>query len=205
MGLFKGSVTLSRYRLSGEPPSLEPRWLDRRVRAHAFRDIEDSREEMAAGWVSPHDFMDTRFARTPHLVEPYLLLGLRVDRRQVGAALLRKYHRLEMDKARAASEDGRLSRRQRELLKEKARQDLLRRLPPASRVFDVVWDTSRGEVWLGSATAWVREVFEDLFARSFQVGLALLTPWDLARAAAGSDLRAALEEARPLSLEADEP
>ena len=205
MGIFKGSVTLTRYQVKGKLPPDGADFLDRRIRRFAFRDIEDSAEELSVGWVSPHDFMDTSFAYASYSLEPYLVLGLRVDRRRVTGPLLKKYHRLEMKKALALEEAPTLSRSRREELKEKARLDLLTRMPPVSQVYDVCWDTLQGELWLGTTSKGVVEVFEDLFRRTFELGLKPVLPWSLAlEAAERLKARQRLEDSGPLNLEQPE-
>ena len=194
-------MSLTRYRV--EEPVKDGFWeyADQRLRSFSFKDIENSTDELSFGWVSVGDFLDTGFAYASYALEPYLLAGLRVDRRQVAAALLRKYHRLEIRKTVAAREGARLDRAQREECKERARLGLLQRIPPSSQLFEVAWDTLSGEVWLGSATGWVREIFQDLFERTFE---RLLTPHALWQAAPekwsqGSG-RALVEKAMPLDL-----
>lgn len=201
MGLIKGSLSLSRYQVKGDTPPDFWDFVDRRIRANLFLDIEGSSEEQALGWVSVHDYLDTAFAYASYALDPYVVLGLRLDRRRVPAGLLKKYLRLEINKALALREGRGLSRTEREDLKEKVRLDLLRRIPPATQVFEVCWDTRRGEVWLGSAARAVRDLFEDLFRRTFD-----LTPWPRIPYLLAGDLLGQgpwgqrLEAARPLSL-----
>lgn len=201
MGIIKGSVTLTRYTVSSDLPAGQADWLDGQIRKFKFRDIEEGAEEISAGWVSPHDFLDVDFAYASWSLDPYVVLGLRVDRRRLSASLLKKYTRLEIIKARDRNQGKAPSRADRENLKDKARLELLLRLPPETAVFDVCWDTGGGQVLLGSATNWVREVFEDLFFHSFELRMAALTPWALTRRLCGSEKeKSKLEQAGPLSL-----
>lgn len=201
MGLFKGSATLTRYQVKGDTPPDFWEFVDRRIRANVFLDIEDSTEEQAVGWCSAHDFLDTNFAYAAYALDPYIVLGLRVDRRKVAASLVRKYLRLEINKALAVREGRALSRHDREELKEKVAFDLMRRTPPATQVFEVVWDTAKSEVWLGSSGRGVRDIFEDHFKRSFDLALWPRLPYLLAGDLLGPGaLASRLEEARPLSL-----
>ena len=201
MGLLRGSLSLSRYQVKGDTPPDFWDFVDRRIRANLFLDIEDSTEEQAVGWVSAHYYFDTSFAYASYALDPYVVLGLRWDRRRVPAGLIKKYHTLEVRKALDAREGRGLSRADREDLKEKVRLDLLRRTPPSTQVFEVCWDTQRGEVWLGSAGRGVRDLFEDLFRRTFD-----LQPWPRIPYLLAGDLLGAgplalrLEAARPLSL-----
>ena len=201
MGIFKGAVTLTRYVVKGDTPPDLADFLDRRIRRFAFRDIEDTADEISVGWVSPHDYMDVSFAYAAYSLEPYVALGMRVDQRKVGGALLKKYHRLELRKALALEEGGRLGRSRREELKEKAKLDLLTRMPPVSQVHDVCWDAASGRLWLGTAAKGALELFEDLFRRTFELRIVPRIPWNLARELAGAGRAGGLlEEARPFSL-----
>lgn len=199
MGLIKGRATISRYRVAGDIPPDFWDFIDRRVRANVFKDIEQSTAEIAVGWTSVTDFMDTEFAYAAYSLSPYVVLGLRVDQRKVAASLLHKYHRLEVDKAMGYLEEGRkLGRVRREELKDKVRLELLARIPPSSQLFEVIWDTSRNELWLGSAARKVMDLFEDLFIQSFGLELIPRIPFLLARdLLAKSPLVTSLEEARP--------
>jgi hypothetical protein len=128
-------------------------------------------------------------------------LGLRIDRRRLPGALLKKYHRLEMQKAKEMGSDKGLSRSEREELKEKARLDLLTRLPPQTQALDVCWDSLGGQVWLGSGSAPVKELFEDLFRRTFELELEPVQPWTLAQRLVEPEGHSArLESAAPLTL-----
>jgi hypothetical protein len=69
----------------------------------------------------------------------------------------------------------------RRLLKSRVRQDLLARTPVSTDIFEVVWLPKRDEVWLAAVGAKVRERFEDLWRRTFNLGLMLKIPYVLAR------------------------
>lgn len=202
MGLLKGSATLTRYQVDGALPPDAADFLDRRIRRGLFMDIEDTTDELAVGWVSAGDFLDTSFAYAGYSLEPYVVLGFRVDQRKVPAAMLRKYQRLEEMKFLAMSQDqggARLNRARREQLRERARLGLLARIPPTTQVYDVVWDTGRSELWIGSASRGVLDRFEDHFSRCFSLGLVPRLPYLLAGdILTDENQRELLAAARPL-------
>jgi DNA recombination-dependent growth factor C len=201
MGIFKGNATISRYLVRGKQAGFSSQELDQRIRRFAFKPIEDGTEELSVGWVSVNDFLDLEFAYASYALDPYLILGLRIDRRRLPGALLKKYHRLEMQKAKEMGSDKGLSRSEREELKEKARLDLLTRLPPQTQALDVCWDSLGGQVWLGSGSAPVKELFEDLFRRTFELELEPVQPWTLAQRLVEPEGHSArLESAAPLTL-----
>jgi DNA recombination-dependent growth factor C len=200
MGIFKGSASLARYRVAGDlPPNLST-YIDENIRKWAFQSIEDSTEELGVGWCSATDLLNTDFAYASYWLEPYLVLGMRIDKRKVPGSLLKKYHRMEMKQA-AAMKEGRLSKPEREELKERARLQLLTRMPPVSQLFEVLWDTSGGQLWLGSQGNAVKEAFEDLFKRSFSLDLEPMWPWRIAQGLIKDENGLArLEAASPLTL-----
>jgi DNA recombination-dependent growth factor C len=200
MGIYKGNATLSRYRVRGDLPAGFADFADEQINRFVFRSIDNTTDELGVGWVSSLDYLDTNFAQAGYMLDPYIVLGLRIDKRAVSGALLKKYHRLEIKKAVAMREDHKISRSDREDLKEKARLDLLRRIPPATQAVDVCWDTAKAEVWLGSNSKKVREIFEDLFYRTFELKLEPVLPWFTALRLIKDEERFSLEKAAPLNL-----
>jgi DNA recombination-dependent growth factor C len=200
MGLNKGSVTCTRYKVGGRLPEGFKDFLDQAIRSNLFLEIDDTADEQSVGWVSPYDFLDTKLEYAAYALDPYVALGLRVDRRRVPGAILNKYWRLEMDKAKAMRDGRALARHEREELKEKAHLRLMTRIPPATSFSEMCWDTARGEVILYAAAKSTREIFEDLFHRSFDLNLIPLIPYLLAQDLLPAQGKAALEQAQPLGL-----
>lgn len=205
MGIFKGSATLTRYDVGGRRAEGWADFIDERVRTFAFREIENSADEQSIGWVSAADFMDTGFAYAAYALDPYIVLGLRVDKRKLPAGVLKKYHRLELRKVKQMRDGQAISREERETLKEKVRLELLRRIPPSTQTYDVVWDTGRNRVWFGGSSRSALDLFEDFFRRCFNVELTPRVPYLAARALlAEPALIERLEQAAPWDLSGGE-
>jgi hypothetical protein len=77
-------------------------------------------------------------------------------------------------------------------------------MPPVTQMTEVVWDTVRGEVWLLAAATTIRELFEDLFRRTFSLPLIPRVPYLLAADLVDKEGAAHLEAARPLSIYSSE-
>ena len=72
------------------------------------------------------------------------------------------------------------------------------RIPPETKLYEMVWDTARNELWLGAATRKIMDLFEEHFVASFGLELTPRLPFLVARdLVANSPLAPALEEARP--------
>ena len=61
MGLLKGSVTFSRYRIAGALPDHFPEFFNERIRRYAFQTVWRTTDEKAAGWTSVENGLDTDF------------------------------------------------------------------------------------------------------------------------------------------------
>jgi hypothetical protein len=145
---------------------------------NVFMDIEGSIADKSLGWVSAHDYFDVNFAFESYNLNPYVVLGLRQDKRTVSASLVRKYHRLEINRMRDSKPEVRLSRPEREMLKEKARLQLLGRIPPQTTVWEMCWHTQRGEVWFTTTNRALLDAGQELFQKSFSpLYLTPRLPW----------------------------
>ncbi|MDR1396878.1 MAG: recombination-associated protein RdgC [Desulfarculales bacterium] len=182
MALLKGSLGLSRYKVEGNLPSDFWSWLNRRILQNIFIDIESSTIDKSSGWVSAHDYFDVSFAFEVYNFNPYVVLGLRQDKRTVSAALVRKYHRLEINRQRELQPEARLSKPDREMLKEKARLQLLARIPPQTATWEMCWHTGRGEVWFTTGNRALLDTGLELFQKSFSpLFLTPRLPWLMAQ------------------------
>jgi DNA recombination-dependent growth factor C len=182
MSLLKGALGLSRYKVEGNLPSDFWSWLNHRILQNIFMDIENSAVSKSSGWVSAHDYFDVSFAFDTYNFNPYVVLGLRQDKRTVSSALVRKYHRLEINRRRKAQPEAILSKADREMLKENARLQLLARIPPQTTTWEMCWHTGRGEVWFTTASRSLLEVSLELFQKSFNpLFLTPRLPWLMAQ------------------------
>jgi hypothetical protein len=199
MALLKGPLGVSRYKVEGAMPASFWEWLNQRIKQHIFMDIESSPADKSLGWVSAHDYFDVSFAFESYNLNPYVVLGLRQDKRTVSPALVRKYHRLEINRMRAERPEGRLSRPERDMLREKARLQLLNRIPPQTTTWEMCWHTMQGEVWFTSTNRALLDASQELFHKSFSpLYLTPRLPWLLAAEMLPDP--AALNHITPLSL-----
>jgi hypothetical protein len=164
MSLHDGTFALSRYRLDQDPPpELWPRVKDL-VGRFALTDLEETGAEQGLGWVDAADPFGPDGSGTS--LGPFVVLGLRHDTRVVPPAVLRRY--LELAR-RAGPSGGSAAPGAVKDLKDRVGAELRRRMPVTTRVVQVVWDTDTGVIWLGAATTKWRQMFEDLFVKTFDL------------------------------------
>jgi recombination associated protein RdgC len=81
MGLLKGTLTFSRYRLPGDLPARFHDWIDRQIKKHAFQELSVASEEKSSGWTSLENILDTRFEQANYATGDYLAFSCRMDRK----------------------------------------------------------------------------------------------------------------------------
>jgi len=90
MGLLKGSVTFSQYRITGDLPEHFNDFFDNRIKKNAFQNVFASMmEEKTMGWTGIENIIDTDFQHARHTWGKYLLFSLRIDRKVIPPSLLR--------------------------------------------------------------------------------------------------------------------
>ena len=178
MGLRKGSISFSRYRLTGSLPDHFPEFFNERIKKNAFQTVWRTAEEKATGWTGLDDPLDTDFPYASYAQGRYLLFSLRVDRKSVAPSLLR----LRMTEAERSKlmETGqkKLYREQREAIREAVRLELLGRTLPVPSFFEICWSVPENTLIFCSLSDKVFEDLQELFRDSFQLTLCPYVPWD---------------------------
>jgi DNA recombination-dependent growth factor C len=180
VSIIKGTVSLTRYRVLDQPVEIGDEFIAERLQRNAFIDIEGGVEEESAGWVEILDQLSTSFGPVDFRFGDVSVMSMRVDNRKVSAKMVNRYLAMALAEAEERSEKP-LGAEDRRLLKSKVRQDLLARTPVNTDIYEVVWLPKRDEVWLAAVGTKVRERFEDLWRRTFNLGLMLKIPYVLAR------------------------
>ena len=178
MGLLKGSLTFSRYRVKGELPAEFRPFFDRQIKKYAFRDLTASAEEQAFGWTCLENPLDTAFEGGRYCAGDFFYFSLRLDRKSVPPALLRLKCLEEERKSLKDSGRTRLFREQAREIKERVFLNLLTKAHPVPSFFDVCWSVPGGWLLVGSHADRVFEIFEDLFKITFNARLTACLPWD---------------------------
>ncbi|WP_084185211.1 recombination-associated protein RdgC [Desulfonatronum thiodismutans] len=179
MGFLSASTGLTRYRLPDEVGDEVLSNVQLRLKRFAFVDIDQSMEERSFGWVCFDDLLDAEWVTAGPEKGPYLAFSLRLDTRRVPPAVFKKHFMIALRErmAQLAGEGKKfLSKDQKTELRDQVRQRLLMRSLPIPAVFDVVWSVRDNRVYLATTNTKVRTLFEELFAKTFEVELEALTP-----------------------------
>lgn len=178
MGLMKGTLTFSRYRVMEPLPKNFHDFISRQLKQFAFRDLTSLGEEKSSGWTSLENVLDNRFEYANYSVGDYLAFSLRLDRKAVPPALM-KIKMMEAERKTLKAKGRKvLSKGEKEEIRERVHLDLLSQTHPVPSFFDVCWSLSQNCVAFGSLSPKVIEEFEKLFKDTFHLSLSPLVPWD---------------------------
>lgn len=201
MGFMAASVGLTRYRIVEEDIS-STLWheIEDRLKRNAFRDIDASAEERSFGWVSFDNMLDPDFALCPPEKGPYLTFTLRLDTRRIPPAVMKKHVTMALNQAmQSMREQGKkfLTKDQKTEIRDQVALRLRARTLPIPACFDVVWDTTRQQVWIASTQPKLTDLFEELFTHTFGLHLEPLTPYFQALNILGAARQAELDDLEP--------
>lgn len=176
MGLRKGTLTFSRYRVTGTLPDRFADFFNERLRRHAFQSVWRTSDEKAAGWTALDDPLDTEFQFASYAQGRYLLFSLRIDRKSVPPALLKLRVAEAEQQKRQETGQKRLYREQREAIREAVRLDLLGRALPAPSFCEICWSPADNRLSFGSLSDKLFDELQDLFRESFSLSLVPYLP-----------------------------
>jgi len=197
MSLLKGTVSLTRYHIVDEYQVLSDQILTARLKANSFRDIEATADEESVGWVGILDPFNTDLETQHFKFGDTIGLALRLDRRHVSSNMITRY--LNLAEADIKKQSGnKPSVKERRQLKDRIRIDLITRVPITTKVTEICWFTDRKEIWLGATGVKERERFEELWRKTFSLGLVMKIPYILAGHLLPAQVPASnLEQAKP--------
>ena len=84
MGLFSGSASYIRYRVTGDVPEAVKPFALEKLQWHAFHEIDPGTlTDKSIGWVSAENMSLTKFDDMHFAKDPYLVFSLRIDTRRI--------------------------------------------------------------------------------------------------------------------------
>jgi hypothetical protein len=201
MGLLKGAVTFSRYRVVGALSDHFTEFFDERIRRYAFQNIWRTTDEKTLGWTSMENGIDSDFPYASYAQGRYMLFSLRIDRKSVAPSLLR-LRTLEAERKKLTeSGQKKLYREQRGAIRESVRLELLGKTLPIPAFHEICWSVPDHVLTFCCLSDKVAGELQEFFRESFSLDLHAYTPWDVEWAEAKRPGRAAGDRSRdPLPL-----
>lgn len=196
MGLIKGGLSLTRYRVKEEPPELlTDEYISERLTKNAFVDIEHAPEERSLGWVEFLNHLDSNFNPATYRFGGILVFSLRLDTRKVSPKTISRYYTIrEVDYVeKTGRKPNSLAKKE---LKEAVKSELLRRALLNTELMEVAWLYQENEIWLAATGEKRREAFEELWGRTFGLALQMLVPATLGLELLANELKKALLDSK---------
>jgi len=195
MIIGKGRLTARTFNVLGRKPEPPVSAILESLEAHAFSGFEDE-EHRSSGWVSIGHILDMDFSKERNVRGPFVVFGLRVDKRRVPSQLFKAKVAQEIDAALAVQ--GRVPPRERRDIRQRIKEELLEQVLPSSSATGIVWHRSAHLLHIMSSSRAIIENAAELFDRCFELSLECRGPGflglELARAAGAGEAFAALAE-----------
>lgn len=178
MGAFGGPLTVSKLWVRGElPEGYQDKFL-KHLRTRAFHPLTPEEEaEERAGWCVAGSPFELELEEENVFYGPYLAIGLRVDRWRLPAAVLKAQLADATRETLAKNGRDRLTKGEKEELKERLTIRLKKKLLPSMRSSDFVWNIDRGIAWYWSQSTKSIEQLEVLFEQTFGLELSVNCPY----------------------------
>jgi DNA recombination-dependent growth factor C len=182
MGLYSGSASYIRYKVEGEVLGSLKETVLLRLQECSFKELDGlSGRDRTIGWVSAENMASISFDDLHFAKDPYIAISLRIDTRRIApltlkAALLRE----EMIFKKQTNKE-RLSRKEKDLIKEQVKNSLMKKALPVPVLYDVCWNTTTGILLFFSVNKKANAEFMDFFLSTFELALAPLSPYELAQ------------------------
>lgn len=194
MALMTGPMGFRRYKVAGSPPADLRAEYEEKIRQNAFEAfLESDPREEASGWVCSDNLFDTDLSPDRWLDGETIRLTLRVDRRRVPPSFLKRECERMQEEWKTRYNREKLTRAEREQVKEAVLKSLLVRALPDTKGIDAYWDMGKGEALFFASGEKPNELFRSLFEKTFGVRLTPLFPFAVALAALGEKERVAAE------------
>lgn len=177
MPFTSGALSVRRYRVVEDPPRTLDQTATLAMRRYAWRPIDDNRgEKESFGWVNPRRVLDQQFTWDDILITPYVLLGVRRDRKAFSPVLFRARRDDRIATIREDRGIAKLSRQQRLAIEEELTVEMLKETSPTSAFSELLWDMNSGIVLMGATANALCERMQELFEATFDLHLRPMFP-----------------------------
>ncbi|WP_394821290.1 hypothetical protein [Pendulispora albinea] len=181
MSALKGSLTYARFFVDGElPDDFRERFM-RTIRLRSMKPLEPDEDDLErSGWCRIGEAFETDLHYEDVFYNEYINLGFRTDRWVVPGPMLRSKMREAEATYLAKKGRERISRKERNELKELISRKLRRQISPTMRMADLSWSTVDGIVRFFTHAPKTAGLMSELFYRTFGLKLVPESPYTLA-------------------------
>lgn len=178
MSLLQGGFSLKRFVVLGPVPDLAD--LQAGLVQDQFRPFQDGIEEERMGWCDWRNPLITPPEINWVEQERYYVMSLRIDTRRVPAALLKAHVDLRLQAMQKEKDLAFIGKEARVSLQDEVKLELLRKVVPSPKAYEVAWDRKGGVVLTTAASVKAQGALFSLFIKSFGCELHAIGPMVLA-------------------------
>lgn len=185
MGLLSSSVSVTRYKVEGKPAEPVLETVADGLRKNVILEIDKDIAEKSVGWTSFETPFKPDFEGSSFVIGTYLIFSLRIDKKAIPSKIVKKLFDEEIAKRLAETGRERLSRPEKQAVRENVLNSLSLRIPATPSMYDLVWSMEEEWLWFFSNQKAANEELETLFSKSFDLSLVRLFPYTAADLTAG--------------------
>jgi len=177
LAALKGSLSYSRFFITGELPRDLAAATMKKIRANSFLPlVPDEDEAQHHGWCAITDSIDVDLDHEKVFWNEYVVLGLRIDTWVVPKPLLLAH--LRSAEATLLEKKGleKIGRQARADLKTMVVKKLRKQLVPASKSIDLVWNVQSGVARFFSTSPKLHLLVQELFEKTFKLQMVPESP-----------------------------
>ncbi|MEL6347706.1 MAG: recombination-associated protein RdgC [Myxococcota bacterium] len=181
MGLFKGSLTVRRYRVLGEVPEDFRERYRENLEVNAFHEpMSAAHEGEVVGFTLIQNLLDTDFSDMNRwLFNHYLVAAMRIDKKVLPSKLFNAHLEQRVQMWCAEQRRERCPSKIKAEIKEALTQEMLLKTLPRVQHYEFAWNIVDGWVAFLNLSEGVNDKFRTLFRNTFGLVLAPLSPLDL--------------------------
>jgi hypothetical protein len=182
VGVFSGSVSLTKFYVRGTVPKRFAQRYIERLSLRCFSELAvDAEEDEQSGWCVAGNPMDLELSHQKVFFNDYLVAGLRVDKCRIPRPLLKAQLQEAMDAFRERTGRDKLNKKDKDELKFRVERKLRKKVLPSMRQYDFCWNLNRETVLFWSRSPRVKEEFQALFEQTFELELDEESPYMTAK------------------------
>jgi recombination associated protein RdgC len=185
MGLLSSSVSVTRYKVEGKPAEPVLETIADGLKKNVITEIDNDIAEKSSGWTSFETPFKPDFEGSSFVVGTYLIFSMRIDKKAIPSKIIKKLCDEEIAKKLAQTGRERLSRTEKQAIRENIVNSLSLRIPATPCMYNLVWSMEEEWLWFFSNQKAANEELETMFSKSFGLSLVRLFPYTAADLTAG--------------------
>jgi hypothetical protein len=178
VGALTGGITTTAYYVEGDLPKGFREPFVEAMNQSRFKEIEVEGDQTEShGWVDiQNPFSESLRIDTVHW-NAYFLFGMRHDTLRIPASLFKMHLNKRLDDYKAEFGKDRITKADRDNVSGLLEREMRRKVLPGVKVHDVAWNLDRKELWLFTTNKYARQLFEELFDKTFGLNLIVRNPY----------------------------